>query len=96
MAAVRRYGAHRDPFWADPLVGRAVRGIGGWAQICASENQVADRSQFVALYEKLAAEARREATAGSAIAELRQVAGPQAAQQLTSSVALKLSAGRRS
>lgn len=64
ITAIRRFGVHRRPRFDDPLVADAVRSL-GWENLCNSENAVADRSQFVALYDKLAAVARRDEVTSS-------------------------------
>jgi hypothetical protein len=43
-----------DSDWSTPLIQRAIDGIGGWAALRASENVIADRSQFLRAYEAYA------------------------------------------
>lgn len=59
MRAVSRFGAYRDPEFADPHVATVVRAM-GWQELCASENQVADRARFVDAYEQIAKRTERE------------------------------------
>lgn len=58
LSAIRKHGSWRTPGvdfeFADPVVARAVKAL-GWADLCASENVVADRARFVDLYAQLAA-----------------------------------------
>lgn len=73
LMAVRRYGVHRSPEFADQLVARAVAAM-GWAAICNSEHQVSDRARFIELYDQLA----------RSTSEARNVASLPAAQRLAS------------
>jgi hypothetical protein len=50
MRAVGSVGQYRLPTWSHPVIGKCVDGIGGWVNLCQSENCVADRSQFMRLY----------------------------------------------
>jgi len=38
--------------WSTPLIQKAIDGIGGWRTLRASDNPIADRSQFIAAYER--------------------------------------------
>lgn len=60
LAAVRRFGYYRRPVFDDPVVARVVQSL-GWEEICASENQAADRARFIETYDKLTKAQRREA-----------------------------------
>jgi hypothetical protein len=64
LALIRRYGVHRWPGVDfeidDPALLASIRAL-GWAELCNSENQHADRAQFVKLYDQLAAGERKEA-----------------------------------
>jgi len=53
MNEVRRVGHTGLPRWSNPLIGRAVEAIGGWWQLCTSENNVADRARFFESYNVL-------------------------------------------
>lgn len=66
MRAVSRFGAYRDPEFTDPHVTATVRAM-GWQEICASENQVADRARFVDAYEQISARGEIAATAALAL-----------------------------
>lgn len=61
--AIEGEGAGRRPgvdfVFADSVTARCVDRL-GWRELCAGENKAADRSQFVKLYDQLAAELRRE------------------------------------
>jgi hypothetical protein len=51
ITAIRQYGYYRRPLFEDnPLIDKTINGIGGWAALCHSENQVADRARFVECY----------------------------------------------
>ena len=60
--AIARRGRHRVPGvdfeFSDPVVHEAVRAL-GWAELCDSENAVADRARFTELYDRLAVLRRR-------------------------------------
>lgn len=49
-------------FWtfSDPAIGKVVKAL-GWANLCLSENQMSDRSQFIRAYEVECARARETA-----------------------------------
>lgn len=49
-AAFAAVGRYRSPQWSHALIGKVVDGIGGWVALCNSDNQVADRSQFMKAY----------------------------------------------
>jgi hypothetical protein len=40
--------------WSHPLIQKALDGIGGWSRFRNSDNPIADRSQFIAAYERYA------------------------------------------
>ncbi|MGL4443852.1 MAG: replicative helicase loader/inhibitor [Alsobacter sp.] len=79
-----RFSVHMHPHRAavaDPIVWRCLQQL-GWVNLCNSTTPVADRSQFVALYDKLAAAQRAHV-----------VAGPEAMHQLRAAFAGELVAG---
>lgn len=88
LRSVSRYGIHRSPVFEDPLVARAVEAV-GWAAICNSENQMADRAHFAKVYDRYAADARTAAQVGTAAHQLRAASGPHA---IVSGLAEKLTA----
>lgn len=47
---IRHTGYHRTPE-LDELTMQAVRSVGGWRNLCMSENIVADRARFIDAYE---------------------------------------------
>jgi len=55
--------------WSTPLIQRAIEGVGGWVALRASENPVADRSQFLRAYD---AYAMRELQSARMLPETRQ------------------------
>lgn len=55
IAEVRRVGWNGTPVFTDPAIPRAIRTLGGWQQLCASENTMADRKHFAEAYESIAA-----------------------------------------
>lgn len=61
--AIGRYGVYRVPgkdfSFADDTVTRCVDAL-GWANLCNSENESADRARFIELYDKLAKGSRTE------------------------------------
>lgn len=66
MRAIKSEGAWREPgtdfVFPDPVTMRCVQAL-GWRELCLSENQIADRARFIEMYDKLAAQAQREAQA---------------------------------
>jgi hypothetical protein len=68
QAAISRYGRNRGAEakkqLADPTTIRAIKAMGGWVYLCNSENQVADRSQFVKHFDRKISEAAAMVTAG--------------------------------
>lgn len=65
VRAMKAKGSHRRPgvdfVFNDPITAECVTAF-GWPELCASENQVADRARFIELYDQLASQARREQT----------------------------------
>lgn len=60
LKAVSKYGVHRDPTFADPLVAAAVEAV-GWRAICnAPEIDPSPRAKFADAYNRMAAGARKE------------------------------------
>ena len=47
--AFRNVGYTRSPEWTHPDIDRAVRGVGGWAYLCHSDNPMADRARSAIL-----------------------------------------------
>ena len=60
--AIRGAGRYRTPgvdfVFADPVASEAVAAL-NWVELCDSENPVADRARFIALYARLAVTHRR-------------------------------------
>lgn len=54
--AIGAVGQHRSPVFADPITAFCVERL-GWRNLCVSENAVADRAQFVRLYDAEVAKA---------------------------------------
>lgn len=48
---IRDVGSYGSPVFSHPWIGTAVRQIGGWFNVCQSENSIADRARFVQCYE---------------------------------------------
>lgn len=63
IQAIRRVGHMGTPKFADPIVADIVRGW-GWRQLCCEGDDVADRSQFVRLYDALATQRRTDVATG--------------------------------
>lgn len=53
MREVRRVGSWGTPEFSTPLIADTVDGLGGWAALCASDNNVADRAHFLKIYGSL-------------------------------------------
>lgn len=54
MKQIREVGYIGRPEFASPITAQVVRAM-GWRELCASENQVADRAHFMRMYEQLVA-----------------------------------------
>ena len=52
MHQLRYVGSWGAPSWTTPLVGRAVADVGGWMNLCMTENITADRARFIAAYDE--------------------------------------------
>ena len=50
MGEVRRKGYNGKPLFPHSRIGDAVKAIGGWYEVCTSENSTADRAHFVKAY----------------------------------------------
>jgi hypothetical protein len=94
--AMRRYGSHRAPgvdfTFGDPLVGDCVRRL-GWRDLCASENQVADRAHFMRMYDDVAEPAERDRATAGAIASTSRVELPAGVHALVAGVTGALTRG---
>ena len=44
-------GYYREPTFSTPLISRAIEGIGGWQNLCLSENIEYDRAHFIKAYQ---------------------------------------------
>jgi hypothetical protein len=62
LRAIKAEGAWhtpgRDFVFADTVTAECVESL-GWRELCASENQVADRARFIELYDRLAVQNRQ-------------------------------------
>lgn len=98
LRTIAAKGAYREPgrdfAFQDPITARCVSAF-GWKSLCLSENATADRARFIELYDKLAAQGRRETQAPSlgAASEHRQLEQGNATE-LVSGLALRLAGGR--
>lgn len=95
--AMRRYGSHRAPGvdfeFGDPLVADCVRRL-GWRDLCASENQVADRAHFMRMYEDVAQPAERDRATAGALPTSGRAELPSGVRPLLASVARALTGGK--
>lgn len=61
--AIHEQGSYRRPgvdfVFNDPVTARCVAAL-GWQELCLSENEIADRARFIELYDRLAAQEKRE------------------------------------
>jgi hypothetical protein len=62
-------GHIRVPEFSNPLIKAAVEGVGGWRELCFSENSVADRARFLQVYEVLAKRERETAAMLPAVSD---------------------------
>ena len=54
MHQLRYVGSWGAPSWTTPLIARAVADIGGWVNLCNTENITADRARFIDAYSERA------------------------------------------
>lgn len=54
MKSFGPYGRYRVPEWTHPLIKESVDAIGGYLNLCNSDNATADRARFIQAYETLA------------------------------------------
>jgi hypothetical protein len=70
VKALKRYGYTRSPgrdfTFEDQLVARAVGAL-GWAELCKSDNAIADRARFIELYDHLANNVRSDAQVSAGV-----------------------------
>jgi hypothetical protein len=60
LAAISQHGyTWKNVHFDDPITDQVVKSL-GWLNLCASENMVSDRAQFIAAYEKHRVEAKAE------------------------------------
>lgn len=74
LAAMRTKGSHRYPgvdFWFDDAVTQRVVRALGWADLCASDNSVADRARFIEAYDQITKTERTEAQASPGVSTAR-------------------------
>jgi hypothetical protein len=69
VGQVRATGWYGVPRFSHPAITEAVRAM-GWKELCASENQVADRAHFLAMYATGRRRLERERQVDPAIREL--------------------------
>lgn len=50
MEQVRQVGSWGEPTFSSPRIYKAIQGIGGWRELCMSENTIADRARFIEAY----------------------------------------------
>lgn len=56
--------------WSHPAIGQAIDALGGWGEVCASDNPEALRAHFTKAYEQAARRAQASATAPPIVGEL--------------------------
>jgi hypothetical protein len=56
--AISKHGHREKPEWSQPIIGVALRTIGGYGNVCLSTNHTADRARFVDAYDRLVSRAR--------------------------------------
>lgn len=75
---IREIGSYSSPRFDDPLLNRVVAAMGGWRELCLSENVMADRAHMIKLYGEIASAARKEIQVGMFAGQLQAelTAGP--------------------
>jgi len=73
------HGYYRGaPDWSTPLIGKAIAAIGGYHELCISENTAADRARFLQAYESYLERDRDDAAMLPEVREtLQRLAGGQ-------------------
>jgi len=66
-------GHIRIPEFSHPLIKSAVDGVGGWRELCFSENSVADRARFLQVYEAMSTRERETVAMLPVVKELADV-----------------------
>lgn len=61
---IREIGSYGNPHFDDPLLNRVIAAMGGWRELCLSENVMADRAHMIKLYSEIATAARKEIQVG--------------------------------
>lgn len=57
----RTHGLYRGaPEWSHPLIGEAIKTMGTYANLCRSQNHIADRAHFLRAYEALLEKYRKQ------------------------------------
>ena len=72
MGEIRRKGYNGTPVFPHSRIADAVKAIGGWYEVCTSENATADRSHFVKAY-SAATKRSREALTLAGVPALAEV-----------------------
>lgn len=67
---IRRVGYVGTPTWSHPVIDEAVTALGGWPDVCASDNPDAFRAHFLRIYERAAARHDRAERTPPVLAEL--------------------------
>jgi hypothetical protein len=77
--------------WSTPLIQKTIDGVGGWAMLRASENQVSDRAQFLRAYETYA---MRELQTARLLPETRRAVLDWRAKHEERGIPVQLSSGK--
>ena len=70
--AMSSVGFYRTPEFSEPAIESAVAAVGGWKNLCLSEQAVADRARFIAAYGTISKRERGNARMLPAISQLEQ------------------------
>ena len=84
-------GVARGPTWDNPITARIVQCMGGYFELCKSENLTADRARFIEAYEQLA---QREHAESLLLPEVRELRAKLLNEQIVKPLAKQL-AGRK-
>ena len=83
LSAIREYGSYRTPIFSNELIERAVRHVGGWRELCASENTVADRARFLEAFSRLRSRHREDSRMMPVVRDqMKLLAGKLSAQRM--------------
>lgn len=80
MREVSRVGHSQPPDFGHAAIGEAVEAVGGWRQLCLSDNPVSERMRFIQAYEMML---QRERATMRMLPQVKEIAQKLAAPKRT-------------